>query len=413
MMSTSAILVTAITLTISSLTSGASEDEFVKNLTDPTRYNAKVRPEGYQVVDNISAYITNIAHVDDIRREYLLQITLIQQWQDSRLNVDEMIEVDFQFPPKGYVSITDSLIWTPDIGFTNAVGKKDVIGLDKYIRIYPNGTVVFSERISLVMTCNMDFKYFPHDTQCCNVTIEAVAHTDDELHLEWRTDNPIEVNPNIEIPLWSIENFSTSSRNIQKHGGNFSCLDIMIDISRQSFGYYFLLVYFPIMTLVLIALLSLWVKEIRDRYLISFLPLLIITILFIYFQVKFPPISAPKWPMYSKIIDSWMSINLIFVFVTVIIHALIDYANLEGQYSDERERSPKLLGSHGNYDGPHNYEEAGGNDGRQSPSWSRKAWRHSDVLVSSRGILWLLRIVFPIAYFTFLGIYVISVWLVS
>jgi len=374
-----------IPLVITPFLSAASEDEIVRQLTNPSKYNAKVRPEGYQVVDIISAYVRNIDYVDDIKREYLLQVTIQQEWKDSRFNVSDA----GSFPAKGYVTITDSsLIWTPDISISNKHfgSKRDVLGSNEMIRIYPNGEVMYSAKIALVMSCKMDFKYFPHDNQACKVRLESTAHTDDELHLEWRMTNPIEVNPNIEIPLFTITNVAISASHTI--AGSFSAIDMTIYLRRTSFGYYWIKVYIPFSMLVLFAYYSLWVREMWIRYLMSLVTMIVAVLMVMFLFDKFAA------TFYTKAIDVWLGVCLTFIHSTLIIHIVMDVLFKEG----ERDK-----GSNGHPCATTRLIES---DDKIGEEGTKRAIN----LLACYGckIFIVVRFVYPIAYFLFMGIYALA-----
>jgi len=377
-----------IPLVITPFLSAASEDEIVRQLTNPSKYNAKVRPEGYQVADIISAYVRNIDYVDDIKREYLLQVTIQQEWKDSRFNVSDA----GSFPAKGYVTITDSsLIWTPDISISNKHfgSKRDVLGSNEMIRIYPNGEVMYSAKIALVMSCKMDFKYFPHDNQACKVRLESTAHTDDELHLEWRMTNPIEVNPNIEIPLFTITNVAISASHTI--AGSFSAIDMTISFCRTSDVDSLVKVYIPSTFLVIIAYFSLWTRDIRIRYLISLLTLLVAIMMVVILFHQFPATS------YSKLINVWLGVFLKFIFLVFIIHGFMDAHFKDGERS---ERHDRLI----------EYDDNSKEEGQtvERGTLYKKAWRHGSIPWDTRSkVLFVAKVAYPVAYALFVAIYTI------
>lgn len=69
-----------------------------------------------------------------------------------------------------FLVLTDpDKIWKPDLFFKNE--KKghlhNIIMPNVLLRIFPNGNVLYSIRISLVLFCPMHLKYYPLDQQTC------------------------------------------------------------------------------------------------------------------------------------------------------------------------------------------------------------------------------------------------------
>ena len=75
-----------------------------------------------------------------------------------------------------YLVLTDpSKIWIPDLFFRN---EKDghvhqIIVPNVLLRIHPNGHVLYSVRISLVLSCSMYLKYYPLDQQTCFISMAS------------------------------------------------------------------------------------------------------------------------------------------------------------------------------------------------------------------------------------------------
>ena len=103
-------------------------------------------------------------------QEYTIQITFREEWNDDRLTYDDM---------NGKISflvLTDpSKIWKPDLFFNNE--KKghfhNIIMPNVLLRIFPNGNVLYSIRISLTLFCPMDLKYYPLDMQTCIIKMAS------------------------------------------------------------------------------------------------------------------------------------------------------------------------------------------------------------------------------------------------
>lgn len=103
-------------------------------------------------------------------QEYSIQITFREQWNDDRLQYDDMSgRIRF-------LTLTDpDKIWKPDLFFSNE--KKghfhEIIMPNVLLRIHPNGDVLYSIRISLVLFCPMDLKYYPLDKQTCQIKMAS------------------------------------------------------------------------------------------------------------------------------------------------------------------------------------------------------------------------------------------------
>ena len=93
-----------------------------------------------------SLFMRSFEKIDDVKMEFSVQITFRQQWYDNRLEYDDM---DGKIK---YLTMTDSSkVWMPDTFFRNEKQGKfhNIIQPNLYVRIYPNGDVLYSIRVSI------------------------------------------------------------------------------------------------------------------------------------------------------------------------------------------------------------------------------------------------------------------------
>ena len=75
-----------------------------------------------------------------------------------------------------YLTLTDaSKVWMPDTFFRNEkIGSfHNILTPNLYIRVFPDGDVLYSIRISLTCFCSMYLALFPLDEQTCNLDIAS------------------------------------------------------------------------------------------------------------------------------------------------------------------------------------------------------------------------------------------------
>lgn len=84
-----------------------------------------------------------------------------------------------RFPFAGrlkYLTLTESSrVWMPDLFFSNEKEGHfhNIIVPNVYIRIFPNGSVLYSIRISLTLACPMNLKLYPLDRQVCSLRMAS------------------------------------------------------------------------------------------------------------------------------------------------------------------------------------------------------------------------------------------------
>ena len=79
-----------------------------------------------------------------------------------------------------YLTMTDSTkVWMPDTFFRNEkIGRfHNILQPNLYVRVFPNGDVLYSIRVSLTCACSMHLALFPLDMQTCNLDVTSCVYT--------------------------------------------------------------------------------------------------------------------------------------------------------------------------------------------------------------------------------------------
>ena len=123
---------------------------------------------------------------------------------------------------------------------------------------------MLSERLTLKVSCFMDYRMFPFDKQICPIVIESYAYRDYQLQLNWRDEDPIQYNSNLQLAEFKLGKksyVSIKKQPIKFHLGNkmvrnectrsyvtgdFSCLEGFF-ILKRNIGYYLLHCFIPSM----------------------------------------------------------------------------------------------------------------------------------------------------------------------
>ena len=75
-----------------------------------------------------------------------------------------------------YLTMTETnRVWMPDTFFRNEkVGRfHNILQPNLYVRVFPNGDVLYSIRVSLTCACSMHLALFPLDKQTCNLDVAS------------------------------------------------------------------------------------------------------------------------------------------------------------------------------------------------------------------------------------------------
>jgi hypothetical protein len=117
-----------------------------------------------------------------------MQMTLRQQLEDYRITFSSLSRNTF-------ASTNDLVgsIWKPDLFFTNEkeASFHKIMKPNVLLMIRPNGSVLYSTRISLTLSCFMNLKFFPMDKRACTLVILSYAWSTDYVVSEWKKHDPV------------------------------------------------------------------------------------------------------------------------------------------------------------------------------------------------------------------------------
>lgn len=160
-----------------------------------------------------------------------MQITFREQWVDNRLKFNHNIsknDADIR-----YLVLTDpNRVWRPDLFFKNEKEGHfhEIIMPNVLLRIYPGGEVLYSIRISLVLACPMNLKYYPLDKQICSIQMASCkycgvcvcvlntifipyshpdGYTTEDLMFVWKKEDPVQITTNLHLPRFTLEKYLT------------------------------------------------------------------------------------------------------------------------------------------------------------------------------------------------------------
>ncbi|ESO89501.1 hypothetical protein LOTGIDRAFT_125350, partial [Lottia gigantea] len=247
--------------------------------------------------------------------EYSMSMYFRQQWIDPRLshyNWNRSIQTNYRRLDN---------IWVPDVFFPSAkTEKRHIITIpNMFIRIEPDGTVIYSQRLSVTIACLMDLRKFPLDAQTCSFRMESYGYTTNEMYLEWSKDRKFtNVLPSTNIPDFEMTAISAHDCTANLQTGNFPCLYANLQMQRQ-IGFYLTQTYVPSILIVVLSWVSFWIDPtaIPARISVGLLTVLTITT-----QSSGARSQLPRVP-YTKSIDVWMSACLVFVFAAYVEYAFV------------------------------------------------------------------------------------------
>jgi len=294
-----------------------TRSEIVNELFDAKQYDHTTRPgedEGRSTRIELSVVVRKVSEVDTKKMQMTMQITLRKKWTDQRLEYSA-----FDYPNSSYISLAATQqIWKPDLQFQNEVSgiRHGIVAENSYIRLFPDGTVLTSERLTIVLRCPMNIAYFPFDSQSCPLQIASYGSTREEIIYFWKTPNhPVQFAQNLFLPNFELQDSYPGDCEFLTTGGRHSCAEVTFLLKRSATPLV-LSVMVPSLMWVLVAWLALCVPIHRDhlpgRLLLISTSLLALSCIYTQVQSGLPKVA------YLKAIDIWLGTCVFFVFITLL-----------------------------------------------------------------------------------------------
>ncbi|XP_074641418.1 glycine receptor subunit alpha-2-like [Tubulanus polymorphus] len=346
---------------------------------------------GKPTVVTCDVFINSFDSINVENMDYALQVYIRQSWVDPRLQFATMnlnitkFTLDYRMLKQ---------IWVPDLFFQNekAAQFHQITRPNTLVRVYPDGTVLYSARISLRLSCHMNLRRFPLDKQICKIKLESYAYTTDELMFRWRETEAVQMQDGLELPQFKLTGHDIVECSTQYITGNFTCLEVKFYLKRQ-YGYYVLQTYVPSLLIVCVSWVSFWINidAVPARISLGVLTVLTMTTQSIGLWMTLPRVS------YIKAIDAWMACSVIYVFI-----AMLEFPIVNTMARNEiRRLSMKLRSCAKNQELPHDAFKKMLDEYTYGPSRSFDPDRRH---MARRVDKWA-RIVFPIGYVAFNLIY--------
>ncbi|XP_033742236.1 glycine receptor subunit alpha-3-like [Pecten maximus] len=306
----------------------------LKELLNDSSYDSSLSPEFEDDIPTdvtIQIFIMSIDSLNEVSMDYSMTIFLRQKWVDKRLVYKpvpgmSMLELDSRMIEK---------VWVPDTIFSNEkrASFHEVTVPNKLMQLYPNGTVFYSVRISMTLSCDMKLASYPLDSQHCLVAVESYSYSTENVVFQWHPTQAIRMMSDRLLPQFFFsKEVSFESDCLRDYGesGKFSCLEAKLHLKRNN-GYYIAQIFIPSILIVMLSWVSFWVDAEATPARVS---LGVLTVLTITTQSSGARSQLPR-VSYIKAIDVWMSTCLMFVFASLLEYAYINVLT--------RKRRSKLM----------------------------------------------------------------------
>ncbi|XP_066275719.1 gamma-aminobutyric acid receptor subunit beta-1-like [Branchiostoma lanceolatum] len=285
-------------------------------------YDRHLRPNfgGAPVVVRVSMSIASIDQVSEVNMDYMVTIFLRQYWQDNRLAFEGTtanLTLDGRLSDR---------LWVPDLFIPNSKQAflHKVTVDNKLLRLHPDGTVLYGQRITAKVACTMDLRNYPLDEQNCTLQYESYGYTTQDVLFLWKDGNAsIHGLEDIEIAQFDIGGFTTSENHGYYETGEYPRLTFCFRLHRNVV-FIILQTYLPAILLVISSWVSFFInpEAVPARVTLGITTVLTMTTLSSAAKESLPKIS------YIKAIDVYLAMCFFFVFAALLEYAIVNFSSV-------------------------------------------------------------------------------------
>ncbi|OQV18234.1 Gamma-aminobutyric acid receptor subunit alpha-6 [Hypsibius exemplaris] len=399
----------------------------VETVTFSSHSDGTDGPEGYgnrvtqqnvtQLIDRLlDGYDIKVRPPGPTTEEYSMDCYFRQSWQDSRLSYGEFSNISTALLPLGVAVLAK--IWKPDTTVYNGKNSyfHDITSPNKFVRIYRDGRLVYSQRLTLRARCPMQLQKYPMDTQRCPLNLGSFAYTQKDVLYRWKNgnDKAVVLAEDLKLSQFYLLAAVGSNSTLRSSVGDYSMLSVEFTLQRHS-GYFFIQIYAPCCLTVVLSWVGFWLNREASGDRITLGVTCVLTMTFLGIDTR----SSGDYPRvsYMTALDLFVSMSFVYIFFSIVLYAFVHintkYGTGDNYYRmpasalsyDTPERRNKLqrrrisraasitFGSKRRYslancsvvDELHLREaDFGGHDWNGDTSWHRRPWDRSARIPFSR-----------------------------
>ncbi|KAM8831318.1 gamma-aminobutyric acid receptor subunit rho-2-like isoform 1-T1 [Spinachia spinachia] len=287
---------------------------------------------GPAVPVGVDVQVESLDSISEVDMDFTMTLYLRHYWKDERLAFPSTTNKSMTFDGR-----LVKKIWVPDVFFVHSKRSfiHDTTTENIMLRVFPDGHVLYSLRVTVTAACNMDFSRFPLDSQTCTLELESYAYTDEDLMLYWKSgDESLSTDDRISLSQFLIQKFHTTSRlAFYSSTGWYNRLYINFTLRRHIF-FFLLQTYFPATLMVMLSWVSFWIdrRAVPARVSLGITTVLTMSTIITGVNASMPRVS------YIKAVDIYLWVSFVFVFLSVLEYAAVNYLTTVRDGKDRKLR---------------------------------------------------------------------------
>ncbi|TMS36261.1 hypothetical protein L596_003470 [Steinernema carpocapsae] len=296
------------------------------DIIDHLLYDTALNYNRHQLPSNpvevrIELWVQEVTSVSELTQDFEIDLYVNEFWEDPALAYEALR------PCKGNLSFDYKMqdnIWIPNTCFINSKSAQIHSSpfRNVFLMVFPNGSIWSCWRIKSTGPCVIDLTKFPMDMISCLLTFESYNYNTREVRMKWNQPSPVLLFKDIELPDFTMVNFSTHIIEAKYAAGVWDELTVTF-VFRRRYGWYLLQGYIPTYLTIFISWIPFYLgpRAIPARTMIGVNALLAMTFQFGNIIRNLPRVS------YIKAIDVWMLSGMTFVFASLIELAVVGFMN--------------------------------------------------------------------------------------
>eukprot|EP00794_Sanderia_malayensis_P003786 gene3786-4309_t len=315
------------------------EIALVVRLIGSPQYDFRIRPN-FPTGPTVIKIDFTVLSIEDLQIEdmgFSMEIFLMQQWYDKRLRHNYHPHLDGS-------NFVDR-IWMPDTYFKESkiVKKRQMEKKKLLLRIYPDGLVYYSTKVSLRLSCSMNLEKFPMDVQQCLITMESYGYDGGDVIYKWKDNKSMhEFNPStLSLSHYELTPMIRQERTLSYLYGKWSSLEVKLMFKRISSAF-IPAMYFPCTVIVLVSWITFFIHPNHFPARTNLCAISVLTMLTLQGAINntLPKVS------YLKVIDTYVMGCVLFVsfaFVEYAIVLLLKHKKKRTMSKREKKKIEKLI----------------------------------------------------------------------
>nr|XP_050860893.1 gamma-aminobutyric acid receptor alpha-like isoform X9 [Vespula vulgaris] len=283
-------------------------------------YDNSVRPDfgGPPATVEVDIMVRSMGPISEVDMTYSMDCYFRQSWVDRRLA--------FQ-GGKETLALSISMlarIWKPDTYFYN--GKQSylhtITSPNKFVRLYQDGRVLYSSRLTIKAGCPMNLEDFPMDTQRCPLKFGSFGYTTRDVIYKWNSARQVAIAEDMKLSQFDLVANPTANHSTTPplSHAEYSMLLVSFHLQRHM-GNFLIQVYGPCILLVVLSWVSFWLNREATADRVSLGITTVLTMTFLGLEAR---TDLPKVP-YPTALDFFVFLSFAFIFATIIQFAVVHY----------------------------------------------------------------------------------------